>query len=79
VVDGDSAYGTGANLARLNQPGLTPTVTTGFRPPLAGGSPNFSSASTSPPDSHLPGTGHVAILSDTHRQRSSFVRCPVLW
>jgi hypothetical protein len=36
VVDGDSADGTGANLARLNQQGLTPMVETGM-PTAPGG------------------------------------------
>jgi hypothetical protein len=47
VVYGDSAYGTGTNLAWLEEHGLTPMVKTSCRPPPAVGSPRTSSASTS--------------------------------
>jgi hypothetical protein len=49
VVYGDSAYGTGAHLAWLEQQRLTPMVKTRSRPPPAAGSPRTSSASTSRP------------------------------
>jgi Transposase DDE domain len=49
VVYGDSAYGTGAHLAWLEQQRLTPMVKTRSRPPPAAGSPRTSSASTSKP------------------------------
>jgi Transposase DDE domain len=47
VVYGDSAYGTGAHLAWLNQHGLTPMVKAQHPPHPAAGSPKTSSASTS--------------------------------
>jgi Transposase DDE domain len=46
---GDSAYGTGAHLAWLNQHGLTPWSRLSTPPHPAAGSPRTSSASTSRP------------------------------
>jgi DDE family transposase len=50
VVYGDSAYGTGAHLAWLDQQGLTPMSRPPARPHPAGGSPRTSSASTFRPE-----------------------------
>ena len=46
MVYGDSAYGTGVNLAWLNQQGFTPMVKTRSRPHPAAASPKTGSAST---------------------------------